>query len=71
MKTEHPINDEFRGDDAHLCECIKALIEMNDSEALVPHGIGGHARALLAASYHRLKSGNGVHEEKRRIPFLR
>jgi hypothetical protein len=69
--TEHPIRDEFRGDDAHLCESIKALIEMSDRGSLIPHGLGGHARTLLAASYHRLKSENGAHEEKRRIPFLR
>lgn len=52
--VRRPIEDEFRGDNEHLRACIKALIEMNDDNALVPHGIGGHARALLAASYHRL-----------------
>ena len=55
MKKKYAIKDEFRGDDARLCECIKALIEMSDDGILVPHGIGGHARSLLAASYHRLK----------------
>lgn len=49
-----PINDEFRGDTEHLRASIKALIEMEDDGVLVPHGIGGHARALLASSYHRL-----------------
>ena len=48
------IRDEFRGDNALLRDCIKALINLNDDNALVPHGIGGHARNLLAACYHRL-----------------
>jgi len=56
MKKKYIIKDEFRGDDAHLCECIKALIEMSDDGILIPHGIGGHARTMLAASYHRLKN---------------
>lgn len=55
MKKKHIIKDEFRGDDTRLCECIKALIEMSDDGILVPHGLGGHARNMLAASYHRLK----------------
>lgn len=48
------IEDEFRGDNSALRASIKALIEFNDEGAIVPHGIGGHARALLAAAYHRL-----------------
>jgi hypothetical protein len=48
------IRDTFRGDNKLLSESIKALIELNDSNALMPHGIGGHARTLLASCYHRL-----------------
>lgn len=48
------ITDTFRGDTEHLRRCMKALIELDDEKALVPHGIGGHARGLLAAAYHRL-----------------
>jgi len=48
------LHDDFRGDDAQLISCIKALISMNDAGALVPHGIGGHARALLSAAAVRL-----------------
>ena len=48
--------DTFRGDDAHLRQCIKALVELDMDGALVPHGIGGHARALLTAAYHRLEA---------------
>lgn len=33
---------------------IRALIELSDDGALVPHGLGGHARNMLAAAYHRL-----------------
>ena len=49
-----PINDEFRADNEQLRDCIKALIELSDSGSLAPHGIGGHARKMLAACYHRL-----------------
>lgn len=48
------IRDEFCGDNKHLKDSIKALISLSDDNALVPHGIGGHARNLLAACYHRL-----------------
>lgn len=48
------LHDDFRGDDAQLVSCIKALISMSDAGALVPHGIGGHARALLSAAAVRL-----------------
>lgn len=53
-EMKKPIEDEFKGGNAHLCESIKALIKMNDDGILVPHGIGGHARAMLASCYHRL-----------------
>lgn len=49
------IVDEFRGDNDLLLDCIVALIRMNDDGVLAPHGIGGHARGLLAACYVRLK----------------
>jgi hypothetical protein len=49
-----PINDEFRADNEQLRDCIKAPIELNDSGSLAPHGIGGHARNMPAACYHRL-----------------
>jgi hypothetical protein len=45
---------EFRGDNAALSASIAALIELNDAGALFPHGIGGHARTLLATASHRL-----------------
>lgn len=48
------IKDTFNGDNEHLRASIKALINLNDDDALVPHGIGGHARELLASSYHRI-----------------
>ena len=48
------IRDEFRGDDELLKRCIVSLISLNDSGSLAPHGIGGHARSLLSAAYHRL-----------------
>ena len=51
------ITDTFRGDDAALARSIRALIELNDEGALVPHGIGGLARSLLAAAACRLEAG--------------
>ena len=49
-----PIEDNFNGDNEKLKESIGALIRLNDKDALTPHGIGGHARGLLAACYSRL-----------------
>jgi hypothetical protein len=46
--------DGFNGDNAHLIECAKALIELDAKGALIPHGIGGHARQLLQAFIARL-----------------
>jgi len=46
--------DEFRGDNTKLVGCIEALIELSDAGKLVPHGMGGHARGLLAAAANRL-----------------
>lgn len=46
--------DTFNGDDAHLVRCIEALLSLDATGTLVPHGIGGHARGLLSAAMHRL-----------------
>lgn len=46
--------DEFKGDNAKLVSCINALLSMDAAGALVPNGIGGHARRLLAAAAHRI-----------------
>ncbi|WP_186140104.1 hypothetical protein [Burkholderia gladioli] len=54
--TTAVLTDDFRGDDANLISSIKALIELNDEGALVPHGIGSHARSLLSAAAVRLTS---------------
>lgn len=47
--------DDFRGDNASLVSNIKALLEMDAEGTLVPHGVGGHARGLLAAAALRLQ----------------
>jgi len=47
--------DEFNGDNAHLVQCIEALLSLDAKGSLVPHGIGGHARGLLSAAMHRLE----------------
>lgn len=37
----------FKGD---LVECARALLSLDADGALVPHGIGGHARSIIGAS---------------------
>lgn len=46
--------DEFKGTTHELCVSIKALLDVDAENALVPHGIGNHARILLAAAAERL-----------------
>ena len=48
------IKDTFRGNDAKLLRSIEALLALDADGALVPHGIGTHARDLLSAAYVRL-----------------
>ncbi|WPG35353.1 hypothetical protein [Variovorax sp. EBFNA2] len=49
-----PVADKFKGDNAHLVRCIQALLNLDARGALVPHGIGSHARDLLSAAAYRL-----------------
>jgi len=49
-----PPPEVFIGSDAHLLDCTKALLDLDAKGALVPHGIGGHARTLLTALATRL-----------------
>jgi hypothetical protein len=46
--------DDFNGDTPKLISCIEALLALDASGSLVPHGIGGHARKLLSAAAVRL-----------------
>ncbi|WP_212645694.1 hypothetical protein [Delftia sp. PE138] len=46
--------DEFRGDTPSLVRNIVALLQLDADGALVPHGVGGHARGLLSAAAARL-----------------
>ena len=48
------MKDTFRGDTAALIRNIDVLLEMDAAGALVPHGVGGHARCLLEAASVRL-----------------
>ena len=48
--------DTFHGDTALLRRSIEALLALDADDALRPHGIGGHARSLLTAAYHRLEA---------------
>jgi predicted esterase len=48
------MTDTFNGDNARLIESINALLELDASGSLVPHGVGGHARQLLSAAAARL-----------------
>jgi len=49
--------DDFKGDNAALCRSIEALLSLDAAGALVPHGVGGHARGLLSAAFVRLGGG--------------
>ena len=48
--------DTFRGDTALLRRSIEGLLALDADDAIRPHGIGGHARKLLTAAYHRLEA---------------
>ncbi|ACR15025.1 hypothetical protein BcepIL02_gp32 [Burkholderia phage BcepIL02] len=48
------LKDEFSGSNATLLNCIKALLELDAAGVLVPHGVGGHARVMLAAAGARI-----------------
>lgn len=52
---DRSFDDEFNGDNAMLVRSIDALLDLDAAGALVPHGVGGHARTLLSASAARLK----------------
>lgn len=60
--------DDFQGDNAHLVECINALLDLDDDKALVPHGLGkgSHAYRMLTAAYHRLTSATSKVERLER-----
>lgn len=53
-QTQHP-DDTFRGGTRQLIDCMRALVALDIEGALVPHGIGGHARALLTSAAARLE----------------
>ncbi len=53
-EVETGMKDTFNGDTAALCRAIEALLALDAANALVPHGIGGHARNLLEAAAIRL-----------------
>ena len=58
------MKDAFRGDTPHLVSSIEALLSLDADGALVPHGIGGHARDLLSAAAARLTSPmTNAHED--------
>lgn len=63
--------DTFRGNDEHLLQSTEALLELDAKCALVPHGIGGHARSLLGALASRLeninKRGNTLDDKRRSL----
>lgn len=54
------MSDNFNGDNAHLINCIEALLAMDADGILRPHGIGGHARGLLSAAAVRLAPTQGA-----------
>jgi hypothetical protein len=63
------LKDAFTGDNATLIRCIKALLELDASGVLRPHGVGGHARTLLAAAAARLETAT-AQAEKNRLAWM-
>lgn len=57
--------DSFNGDNGKLIGAANALLSLDEKGALVPHGIGGHAREIISALVARLSSqptAQGVEE---------
>lgn len=64
-------NDIFRGDNKKLAESIEALLALDAKGALVPHGIGEHARTLLSTAVQRLATAEaGIKWEADRNALL-
>lgn len=70
VPAEEAIEDEFNGDNPKLISCIEALIRLNDSDSLIPHGIGGHARIMLSAAAVRLASAEPPNATDKLSAFL-
>lgn len=64
-------NDIFHGDNKKLAESIEALLALDAKGALVPHGIGEHARTLLSTAIQRLATAEaGIKWEADRNALL-
>lgn len=48
------LSDTFKGDDLQLLSSARSLLDLDKSGALVPHGIGGHARGIIEAFIVRM-----------------
>lgn len=55
-RAAYCLRADFAGDDADLISCIEALLALDKSGSLAPHGIGGLARGLLSAAAVRLQA---------------
>ena len=58
-RMREAIVDNFKGDTAHLVDCINALLAFDAEGALVPNGLGGphsHASILLSSAAARLRA---------------
>lgn len=66
------LQDTFQGDDARLIASVESLIAMDLDGVLVPHGIGGTGRSLLASLASRLRILNEVmeHVDPAQLPGL-
>lgn len=62
--------DAFKGDNQHLISCIDALLSLDAKAALVPHGVGGHARAMLSSAAQRLADFDRVTAERDALQAL-
>lgn len=55
IKGKLILKDTFCGDTDSLLESAIALLELDNDHALVPHGIGGHANAIITSLVLRMK----------------
>lgn len=60
----------FKGNDEQLCNCIEALIELNDNRATTPHVPAMAVSLLLAASARLTAAHTEAAELKARVEAL-
>lgn len=65
------LTDKFNGDNAKLIDAIESMLDLDAKGALVPHGVGGHARTMLAAAAVRLAASPAADSQDERAAFIK